>query len=253
MTDPAALMAPAPRIFATITPSGNTVVERTTRAMLRDVHNVAPIFSRSPVHGARDLFPDSYDWEGMFRAAELLAHAQPGVILWNGSKGGAIGFDRDRELCARITERTGIAAETSALALERLLRARGFSRIALVTPYAESYQQRLITRFAAEGFLTVAENHLGLTDNLSFAAVPYATIIDQAREVAAARPDVILAWCTNYPAAPVAAAVEALTKIPFWDATALGVKGALDALDALGALGTPGPGAAWGSLFAAKT
>ncbi len=246
MTDPTRLMTPAPLMFATITPSGNTVVERTTQAMLRDVHDVVPIFSRSPVHGARDFFPDSYDWEAMLRAAELLAHARPGVILWNGSKGGAIGFDRDRELCARITQLTGIAADTSALVLERKLRARGYSRIAFVTPYADAYQERLIARFAAEGFLTVAENHLGLTDNLSFAAVPYATIIDQARAVAAARPDVILAWCTNYPGAPVAAAVEAQTEIPFWDATALGVKGALDAL---GARGAPGP--AWGSLFAA--
>ncbi|HYF08655.1 MAG TPA: hypothetical protein VD970_13610, partial [Acetobacteraceae bacterium] len=212
--------------------------------MLRDVPEATSVFSRIPVHGAVDPFPDSYDWESMLRAAELLAHAAPGVILWNGSKGGAIGFDRDRELCARIMEHTGIAAETSALVLERLLRAQGITRIAFVTPYAEAYQHRLISRFEAEGFNTVAESHLGLTDNLSYAFVPYATILHQARAVAAARPEVILAWCTNYPAAPVAAAVEEATGVAFWDATALGVKGALDRL------GTPGPGAAWGSLFA---
>lgn len=244
--DPAALMAPAPRILATITPSGNTVVERTTQAMLRDVADVAPVFSRSPVHGTRDPFPDSYDWDAMLRAAELLAHASPGVILWNGSKAGAIGFDLDRALCARITERTGIAAETSALVLERLLRARGITRIGFVTPYADVYQAKLVASFARAGFETVAESHLGMTDNLSYASVPYGTILDQARAVAAAKPEVIIAWCTNYPAAPVAAAAEDATGIPFWDATALGIRGACDVL------GAAGPGAAWGSLFAER-
>lgn len=244
LPDPASLMAPAPRLFATITPSGNTVVERTTQAILRGVGGAASVFSRTAVHGARDLYPDSYDWDSMLHAAELLAHAMPELILWNGSKGGAIGFDADRDLCARITARTGIVAETSALVLERLLSARGLRRIGLVTPYAESYQRKLIARLATAGVMTVAESHLGMTDNLSFAAVPYATILEQARTVAAAGPDIILAWCTNYPAAPIAAAAEAAVGIPFWDATALGVKGALSAL------GQAGPGAAWGSLFA---
>ena len=242
--DPALLMPPAPRILATVTPSGNTVVERTTQAMLRGVADVAPVFSRSPVHGTRDPFPESYDWDAMLRAAELLSHASPGVILWNGSKAGAIGFDLDRQLCARITERTGIAAETSALVLERLLRQCGITRIGFVTPYADPYQAKLIAAFARAGFETVSENHLGMTDNLSYASVPYGTILDQARAVAAARPGVIIAWCTNYPAAPVAAAAEAATGIPFWDATALGIRGACDAL------GVTGPGPDWGSLFA---
>lgn len=245
LPDPARLMAPAPRILATIAPSGNTVVERTTQAMLRDSAAVAPVFSRSPVHGTRDPFPDSYDWDSMLRAAELLAHAAPGVILWNGSKAGAIGFDLDRDLCARITQHTGIAAETSALVLERLLRRHGFTRIAFVTPYADPYQAKLIAAFARAGFTTVADSHLGMTDNLSYATVPYGTILDQARQVAAAKPEVIIAWCTNYPAAPIAAAAEAATGIPFWDATALGIRGACDAL------GVAGPGPEWGSLFGA--
>ena len=241
--DPAALMHPAPRVFGTITPSGNTVVERTTQAMLAHVPGVAPVFSRSPVHGTRDPFPDSYDWDAMLRAAELLSHAAPDVILWNGSKAGAIGFDLDRELCARITERTGIAAETSALVLERLLREKGITRIGFVTPYADAYQAKLVAAFGGAGFLVVGESHLGMTDNLSYASVPYATILEQAKQVAAARPDVIIAWCTNYPAAPVAAAAEEATGVPFWDATALGVFGAC------GILGAAGPGREWGSLF----
>ena len=244
--DPHRLMPAGAPVFATITPSGNTVVERTTMAMLRHAPGVGAVFSRSPVHGGSDPFPDSYDWDSMLRAAELLSHAAPGVILWNGSKGGAIGLDRDRELCDRITERTGIRAETSALVLRRLLRDRGWRRIGLVTPYAATYQRRLIAALEAEGLEIVSESHLGLSDNLSYASVAYETIRTQADQVADALPDIVLAWCTNYPAAPLAASFEAATGIPFWDATALGVLGAMQAL------GVAGPGAEWGSLFAGK-
>lgn len=238
------LMHESPTAFATITPSGNTVVERTTIAMLRDMPQVAPLFSRLPVHGTEDMFPDSYDLEGMLSAARLLSHARPAAIIWNGSKGGAIGLEHDAELAARITAETGIAADTSGLMLQRLMAANGFRRIGLVTPYAAAYQARLAARLEMQGWQVVAESHLGMTDNLSYASVPFARIMEQAREVAHARPDVLLAWCTNYAAAPVCAAVENETGIPFWDATALGV---LAGLRAAGI--TARPGAAWGSLM----
>jgi maleate isomerase len=238
------LMHENPTAIATITPSANTVVERTTMAMVRDTPEVAPLFSRLPVHGSVDRFPDSYDEAGMLQAATLLSHAKPAAIIWNGSKGGAIGLDHDRALVARITAETGVPADTSALMLHRMMAARGFSRIGLVTPYAEAYVAKLTDRFAAQGWAVVAESHLGMTDNLSYASVPFATIGEQAREVAQARPDVLLAWCTNYPAAPLAAAIEAETAIPFWDATALGV---LAGLRAAGVTARPGP--AWGSLM----
>lgn len=238
------LMHENPTVIATITPSGNTVVERTTIAMLRDLPQVAPVFSRLPVHGSQDRFPDAYDEAGMIDAARLLAHAAPAAIVWNGSKGGAIGLRHDVALAYRITAETGIPADTSGLALRRAMAAHGFRRIGLVTPYTADYVARLAAGFAAEGWEVVAESHLGKTDNLSYASVPFARIGEQARQVAAARPDVLLAWCTNYPAAPLAAEVEAATGIPFWDATALGLLGALEAA---GIAARPGP--AWGSLM----
>lgn len=239
------LMHENPTIIATITPSGNTVVERTTIAMLRDLPDVAPVFSRLPVHGSLDRFPDSHDEAAMLSAATLLSHARPAAIIWNGSKGGAIGLDHDRALVARITAETGVPADTSGLMLQRLMAKRGFRRIGLVTPYAEAYVAKLAARFAAEGWEVVAESHLGMTDNLSYASVPFATIGKQARAVAAVRPDLLLAWCTNYPAAPLAAGIETETGIPFWDATALGV---LAALEAASIAARPGP--AWGGLMA---
>ncbi len=232
-------MHPDPALIATITPSGNTVVERTTQAMLRPMPKVAALFTRIAVHGTADPFPDGYDLDGMRRAASLLAHARPGVILWNGSKGGAIGLAQDEALAAMIEAETGLRADTSGLALLRRMQATGIRRFGLITPYADAYQARLVAQFGRDGVEVVAESHLGMTDNLSYAGVPAATILRQAREVAAARPQAILAWCTNYPAAPLAAAIEAETGLPLWDATALGV------VAALAAVGAPNP-AGWG-------
>jgi maleate isomerase len=217
------MILPGPRVLATITPSGNTVVEAVTQAMLRARPDVLPIFSRIAVHGTSDAFADRYDLEGMLRAAELLAHAKPDVIVWNGSKGGVIGLDHDRDLVARITAATGVAATTSALALEARLAAAGPVRLGLVTPYAAGYQARLVAAFEARGWRVGAESHLGLTDNLSYAAVPLATIRAQC-EALAPRCDVLLGWCTN---CPVAALGDSVAGRPLWDATALGVEAAL--------------------------
>lgn len=215
------------KILATITPSGNTVVEAVTQALLRDRMDVLPIFSRIPVHGGRDPFPDSYDLESMLRAAELLSHARPDVILWNGSKGGVIGLQHDRDLCTRITAATGIPATTSGLALETAMARRPF-RLGLVTPYTAAYQRRLMDAFAARGWLVSAEDHLGLSDNLSYAAVPRSEILAQAGRVAP-HCDVLLGWCTNYPVPLIG--VEFGGR-PVWDATVLGVQAGLEMMAA---------------------
>ena len=70
------------RVFVgTITPSGNTVVERVTLAVLRDFPEVSPHFSRTPVHGERDPFPAGYDLDGMlgprFAGAATTAEEKP--------------------------------------------------------------------------------------------------------------------------------------------------------------------------------
>jgi len=239
------LMHETPALFATITPSANTVVERTTIAMLRDMPAVAPLFSRLPVHGSVDRFPDCYDEAGMLAAATLLAHARPAAIIWNGSKGGAIGLEHDAALVARITAETGIPADTAGLALRRMMRKHGHKRIGLVTPYTQTYADRLVASFARQGWEVVAESPLGMTDNVPYASVSCKRISEQGLEVARAQPDVMLCWCTNFAGAPAALWLEVATSIPFWDATALGVLGALELAGI-----AERPGSDWGSLMA---
>ena len=224
-----------------ITPSGNRVVERVTIGILGLFPEVSCHFSRTPVFGAVDPYPDGYDWDGMLGAASLLAHADPDVIVWNGSKAGGIRFALDDELAARV----GRPLTTPTLALRALLAERGWRRIGLVTPYSAAGGAKVERAFAAEGHACVAAAHVGLADNLSYASIPATTIKAMCREVAAAGADVIIAWCTNFPAAPIVAEVEEETGLPMVDSTSLGVWAALRQLR----LDTR-PASAWGSLFA---
>jgi len=232
------------RALGMVTPSANLVVERVTTAILADFPDVSAHFSRTPVFGSADLYPDDYDWDGMMGAARLLAHARPDVIAWNGSKGATLGFAVDREFCRRVTAETGIPATTSTLALEAALQAMGGRRIALVTPYRGDYQKKLIAGFAGEGLDVVAEAHADVADNLDFAAVPDATIAAMVRDVAVARPDAILAWCTNFPAAYTVDALEREVDIPILDSVTLAVWGGLAQIGAADARGRR-----WGRLF----
>jgi len=233
------------RALGMVTPSANLVVERVTTAILADFPEVSGHFSRTPVFGSADLFPDDYDWDGMMGAVRLLAHAQPDVIAWNGSKGATLGFAVDREFCRRVTAETGIPATTSTLALEAALQARRARRIALVTPYRGDYQKKLISGFRREGLDVVAEAHADVADNLDFAAVPQSTITTMVHDVAAARPDAILAWCTNFPAAYGVEALEREVDITILDSVALAVWGGLSLIGA-----ADGRGRRWGRLFA---
>ncbi|WP_439597783.1 aspartate/glutamate racemase family protein [Falsiroseomonas sp.] len=242
--DPKALMPEAPRLLATILPSANTVVERTTRALLHDLPGLLPIFTRVAKRGAVDPFPDGYDWEAMMQAAVLLADAKPEAIIWSASKGAVIGLQHDRELVRRVRAETGLPCATSGLALLEALALLGARRVALIGPHTAEYNHRAARGLAAEGVEMVAEASLGITDNLAFASVGYEGVVALARQVARPGVQAIILWNTNCAGAPIAAALEAETGIPLLDATALGLWGGL------GAAGIPqGPGPAWGRLF----
>lgn len=246
-TDTAAARYAGQRHFiGTITPSGNTVVERITLGIVRDLPAVSVHFSRTPVFGSSDPSPNGYAMEGFIAAARLLAHAAPDVLVWNGSKGAGIGLEHDRALVKAIHGETGIRATTSILGLAELLEARGIRRLGIVTPYSSASQQKTLNCLAKEGFECVAEAHSGLSDNLSYASVPAEQIASMARQVAKPRPQAIVCLCTNFPAAVMAAPLEAELGLPVYDSTALGVWHALRLCGADTRAAAP----LWGSLFA---
>ncbi len=162
----------------------------------------------------------------MIDAATLLSHALPDVISWNGTKGGALGFEVDRQLAEQITVATGIPASTSALAVLDALASLSARRIALVTPYDDAYQAKCVAGFAGQGIDTVSGRHAGLTDNYSYGLVPAGEIAAMTRAaVAETRPDAVVYFCTNFCGAEIAPVLEEELNLPVLDSTALGVWG----------------------------
>lgn len=234
--------------IGTITPSANLTVERITHAILSKFPEVSGHYSRTPVSGSQDPVPYDYDWDGMLAAAQLLGDAKVDVIVWNGSKGAGLGFAPDNELCRRITERTGIRATTSMVALHRVLQSRQLKRVAVISPYTASYQARLIEGFVRAGYECVAEAHADIADNLAYSTVSDDAIVAMVEAVALSRPDAILTICTNFPAAHLVNLLEARLGIPIFDSVSIGV------WDALRLAGISTERAEkWGSLFADTT
>ncbi|HEY6134913.1 MAG TPA: aspartate/glutamate racemase family protein, partial [Rubrivivax sp.] len=165
---------------------------------------------------------------------------------WNGSKGAGIGFEHDRALVEAIRAETGIRATTSILGMSELFEVQGIRRIGIVTPYSDESQRKTLDCLADEGFDCVAHAHAGLSDNLSYASVSAEQIAAMAREVAKSRPQAIVCLCTNFPAAIMAAPLEAELGLPVYDSTALGVWHALRLCGVDSRPAAP----LWGSLFA---
>ncbi|HEU0203066.1 MAG TPA: aspartate/glutamate racemase family protein [Burkholderiaceae bacterium] len=212
----------ARRLLGMLTPSSNTVLEPVTAAMLAAIPEASAHFSRFRVTeiGLSSSALAQFDDTEILRAAELLAHARVDVIGWNGTSAGWLGFGADERLCRRIAEATGIPACTSVLALNEILRRMQARRIALVTPYVEEVQQKIIGNYAATGFDTVSERHLGWSDNWSFSTASSDQLRKMIVAVASARPDAIVVLCTGLRAAPLVEGLEREIGIPILDSVA---------------------------------
>jgi maleate isomerase len=213
------------RRLGMLTPSSNTVLEPLTGAILAGLPDVTAHFARFRVteisldRGALGQFETG----PMLAAADLLADARVASICWNGTSAGWLGFESDRRLCAAISERTGIAACSSVLALNEVFARTGVERFGLVTPYLPEIQQAIVANYAAAGFECVAERHLRERDNFAFSNLSEELIAKLCREVAAAKPDAITIFCTNLRGARVAASLEEELGIPIYDTVATAV------------------------------
>jgi len=206
-----------------ITPSSNTILEPETYRLLRDVDGVTAHFARFTVLkiGTDADALDQFSLEPQLAAAELLADCRPDVIAWCGTSGGWMGLERDRALCAGITERTGCPATTSTLAQIEAFRLLDCRTYGLVTPYLTDIQERVIKTFGAEGFDCIADERLEDPGNFSFSTYGPDQISKMVRSVAAAKPDAISIFCTNFNGVRIAPDLEAELGIPVIDSTTL--------------------------------
>lgn len=229
-----------------LTPSSNTALEPVTYAMLSGAEGVSVHFSRFKVTeiALSESAKAQFDHSEILRAAELLAHAKVDVIAWNGTSASWLGFDRDERLCERITEATGIRACTTVLAYRDLFRQLPAARIGLVSPYTADVQDRIVAVWGSQGLNCVAERHLSLADNFSFAEVPEAEVARLIEEVVRDGADAAVVLCTNMRGAGVAERLERRLGVGVFDSIAVTLWACLAAAGVDPSI-VPG----WGSVF----
>jgi maleate isomerase len=230
-----------------LTPSSNTALEPITYAMLAGIEGVSVHFSRFRVTeiALSEAATRQFDAGEILRAAELLAHAKVDVIAWNGTSASWLGFDRDERLCERIREATGIRACTTVLAYRDLFRRLESARIGLVTPYSADVQERIVANWRSQGLNCVAERHLSLIDNFSFAEVPEAEVARLCEEVVREGSDAVVVLCTNMRGAALAERLEQKLSVGVFDSIAVTLWACLIATGV-----DPSVIHGWGCLFA---
>ena len=235
------------RIFlGMLTPSSNTTLEPVCARMLMDLPEVSAHFGRFRVTeiSLSQQALGQFDISRQLEAAELLADAKCEAICWNGTSAGWMGFEQDRKLCRAITERTGIPACSSVLALAEALTLTGATRFGMVSPYIDEIQARINATFRKEGFDCIADQHAGLKVNFDFSEISSEAIARMARAVAPSKPQAITVFCTNMNGAALAESLERELGIPVYDTVSLAVWASLRMAGV-----DPARVRGWGSLF----
>ncbi|MEO8225333.1 MAG: aspartate/glutamate racemase family protein [Gammaproteobacteria bacterium] len=234
------------KLIGVLTPSSNTALEPLTSAIVSAVPGVSAHFSRFTVTeiSMSDQSLQQFDDTKILEAARLLADARVDVICWSGTSASWLGFDKDEQLCARITEATGVPATTSVLALNELLAAQDARTLGLVSPYVEDVQRRIVANYAGIGIDCVAERHLDLSVNFEFCEVEPDTLRGMLREVARERPDAMTLMCTNLRGAQLADEMEHELGIPIYDSVSTVVWKALKTIGI-----DPRAVKGWGRIF----
>jgi maleate isomerase len=207
-----------------ITPSSNTVLEPLTTLMNRELDGcISHHFTRIKVEAisldARHA--EQFGAQPMLAAADLLADAAVDAIIWNGTSGAWNGIAADRELCAQISERTGIPSSTATLAQLDVIARSGLSRCGLAVPYTDDVTQRIVGVYSAEGLDIVASANHGVTGNREMAFLPENEVRDLLREADAPAAECLMLICTGVAGAQLVAEMEHELGKPIFDSVAV--------------------------------
>ncbi|KAK9783538.1 hypothetical protein SCAR479_00097 [Seiridium cardinale] len=207
-----------------LVPSSNTALEPLTTALVSTLAPAVTVhFSRFPVTkiSLESSALSQFDLDGpVMAAARLLADAKVDVIGWSGTSAGWLGFESDERLCEKITQELGIPATTSTLALNRALGVLGAKKLALVTPYLDDVQARILEVYTAAGYEIVAESHLCVSENTKIAEISEETLQKQVADIVQqgkGEVQAISTFCTNLNAAQLATKWESMYGVPVLD------------------------------------
>lgn len=186
-----------------LTPSSNTTLEPICSKMVSGLEDkVTMHYGRFKVTkiSLEDDALNQFDFEPMLDAARMLADADVDVIAWNGTSGGWLGFDMDRQLCERIEDATGIPATTSMLSQVKAFQDFNVQKIHMITPYLQPINELIRKEYAKCGVEVINDVCLNQSVNRSFSRVPQEKIRSMFEEVCTEPADGISVVCTNFPA-----------------------------------------------------
>jgi len=233
-----------------ITPSSNTVLEPLTTLMTRELDElVSHHFTRIKVE-AITLEPrhiEQFRPEAMLAAAELLSDAAVDAIVWNGTSAAWTGLDSDRQLCALISEHTGVPSSTSTLAQLEICSRGGFTRCGLAVPYTAEVTARIIDIYGREGVDVRSHANSGVSGNREMALVSEAEVCQLLRAADSPEAECLILICTGVAGAQLVEEMEQELGKPIFDSVAVVLWKAL----ALAGIEPRLDG--WGSLFAGST
>ncbi|GIZ42812.1 hypothetical protein CKM354_000606600 [Cercospora kikuchii] len=206
-----------------IVPSSNTALEPSTTAIASTIPNISVHFSRFRVTeiSLSDNALSQFDDSKIIDAAKLLADAKVDVIGWSGTSAGWLGLDKDRELCQKIEDATGIKATTSCVGMlnvfHEIFAGQEYGEIikarwGLVTPYLDEVQKKVMKTFGDAGYEVVAESHLDRSVNADIVATSEDELDKQMEDVLSKMENepikVISTFCTN---------LRAAQRVAYWE------------------------------------
>jgi maleate isomerase len=188
-------------------PSSNTAMEPDFARGLPDgwtLHS-ARMFLEETTPEAESRMLDEF----ALPAARDLATARPDVVVFGCTSAGALrGNDYDTELCARISEMTGVPTVSTIQSVRAAIAGAQAKRVGIATPYVEALNEKIAASVAADGVEVVRIEGLGITENFQIARVEPTQIAAFVVEILGGLEiDLAVVSCTNF------RAVEALATI----------------------------------------
>lgn len=147
--------------------------------------------------------------ENALELAGAYAQRPVDVIVYGCTAAGILaGPDQDAEIARMLGERTGRPVVTTATSTARWAADKGLRQVALLTPYSEEVNQRLVAFLAAFGVGVEVRRSLGATTTEELGRITEQQVIDGARRLMTDACDGMFIACSQLPTAGVREALE---------------------------------------------
>jgi maleate isomerase len=219
-----------------IVPSSNTVAEVDfyRRLPAAATLHTARMYLEDTTPEAESVMLDQH----LPTAVSDLATTRPDVVVFACTSAGALrGNAYEDELITRIGERTDAYVVSVLAAVRRAIVSRHAHRVAVITPYVESLNDKIRQSLEAEGLEVVGIRGMGIDENLEIGRVEPERIAQFALDCFGAfEIDLLFASCTNLRALDARERMEQALEVPVVTSN----QAALEAvLEHIGATSTP--------------